>query len=60
MKVEDLLSAVKDSRVNNREKALLIARMQRTRAKRNNPTDTEIPSGWNAAPYPGSQTDHTR
>jgi hypothetical protein len=59
MKVEELL-AVKDSKVNNREKAMLIANMQRVKAKKANPTDTETPSGWNAAPFPGSQTDHTR
>lgn len=58
MKVADLL-AIRDSKTNNHEKALLIARMQRARAKRHNPTDTEDPSGWNASPYPGSQTDRT-
>ena len=58
MKVADLL-AIKDSGVNNREKGLLIARMMRTQSKRNNPADDQIPSGWNAAPYPGSQTDKT-
>ena len=58
MKVEDLLGAVKDSRVNNREKALLIARMQRTRAKRNNPGNDEIPSGWNAGPFSGGSNPH--
>lgn len=59
MRVEELI-AVKDSKTNNREKALLIARMQRTKAKRANPTDEFTPSGWNASPFPGSQTDHTR
>lgn len=53
MTVEELL-AIKDSKVNNREKAMLIARMQRVRAKKSNPTDTETPSGWDASPYVGS------
>lgn len=59
MKVEELL-AIKASKIGNREKAMLIARGQKSSAKRNNPTDTEIPSGWDAGPFPGSQTDHTR
>jgi len=58
MKVGELLD-IKNSNVNNREKALLIARMQRRSAKRANPQDTDIPSGWNAGPFPGSQTDRT-
>lgn len=58
MKVADLI-AIKDSKVNNREKGLLIARMMKATSKRNNPQDGETPSGWNAAPYPGGQTDKT-
>jgi hypothetical protein len=59
MRVEDLL-AIKDSKVNNREKALMIAKMLRVKAKKQNPMDTDLPTGWNASPFPGSQTDHTR
>ena len=59
MRVADLF-AIKDSNVSNREKALIIARLLKMRAKRHNPQDGEIPSGWNASPYPGSGTDHTR
>lgn len=58
MKVDELL-AIKDSKINNREKAMMIAKMQRVKAKKANPMDTELPSGWNASPFPGSQTDRT-
>jgi hypothetical protein len=58
MRVQELL-ALKDSKINNREKAALIAGMQRAKAKKANPSDTETPTGWNASPYPGSQTDST-
>jgi hypothetical protein len=58
MRVEDLF-AVRDGKINNYEKALLIAKMQRIRAKQSNPTDTDIPTGWNASPFPGSRTDST-
>lgn len=58
MKVEDLL-AIKDSKINNREKADLITKMMRVKAKKANPMDADLPSGWNASPFPGSQTDHT-
>jgi hypothetical protein len=59
MRVADLL-AVKDSRIGNREKAMLIARMQKARAKRGNPQDAETPSGWNSTPFAAGATDHTR
>jgi hypothetical protein len=58
MKVREILD-IKNSKMGNMEKARLIANMFRARSKRNNPSDGETPSGWNAAPYPGSQTDHT-
>jgi uncharacterized protein YbdZ (MbtH family) len=58
MKVSELMD-IKNSRIDNRQKGLLIARMARQNAKKANPTDTEIPSGWNASPFPGSQTDRT-
>ena len=59
MKVADLL-AIRNGKGTNREKAELIARGQRAAARRNNPRDTDIPSGWDAGPYPGARTDHTR
>lgn len=58
MKVEDLL-AIKDSKINNREKGALIAKMARVKSKKANPMDADLPSGWNASPFPGSQTDKT-
>lgn len=59
MRVEDLI-AIKDSKIAGHEKAMLIAKMMRAKAKRANPEDPDTPSGWNASPFPGSQTDHTR
>lgn len=58
MKVEELL-AIKDSKINNHEKATLIAKMQSIKARKANPEDPDTPTGWNASPYPGSQTDST-
>ncbi len=59
MTVSELLD-IKNSKIGNREKGLMIAKMAKACAKRHNPIDTDIPSGWNAGPFPGSQTDHTR
>lgn len=52
MKVRDVLD-IQNKKMNNHEKGLLLTRMLKARARRNNPTDTEIPSGWNAGPYQG-------
>lgn len=57
MTVKELLS-IKNSRVSNRDKALLITRMQKLIAKRNNPQQGEIPTGWNASPFQGSRPNH--
>jgi hypothetical protein len=57
MKVEELMS-IRDSKINNREKAMLIAKMQKVAAKKNNPIDTDIPSGWNASPFQGTSNPH--
>lgn len=59
MKVRDVLD-VQNNKMPNMEKGVLITRLLKARARRNNPQDCETPSGWNAGPYPGSQTDHTR
>ena len=53
MEVRDIIE-IRNTRTGNREKALMIAKLLKARARRNNPTDTETPSGWNASPYPGS------
>jgi hypothetical protein len=53
MRVAELLS-VKNSKIGNRRKADIIARLQRAAAKRANPGESEIPTGWNASPFPGS------
>jgi hypothetical protein len=52
MKVRDVLD-IQNKSMGNREKGLLLTKMLKARAKRYNPTDTEIPSGWNASPYQG-------
>lgn len=59
MRVRDILD-IQNNKMPNREKGVLITKLLRARARRYNPTDTETPTGWNAGPYPGSQTDHTR
>lgn len=59
MKVRDILD-IMNNRMPNMEKAVLITRLLKARARSNNPKDTEDPQGWNAGPYPGTQTDHTR
>lgn len=55
MKVRDVLD-IQNNKMPNMEKGVLIARLLRARARRNNPMDTETPTGWNASPYPGSLT----
>lgn len=59
MKVRDVLD-IQNNNMPNMEKAVLITRLLKARGRRNNPKDTEDPQGWNAGPYPGTQTDHTR
>lgn len=58
MKVRDILD-VQNVKMGNLEKATLITRLLKARARGNNPKDSEDPQGWNAGPYPGTQTDHT-
>ncbi len=59
MRVRDILD-IQNNKMPNYEKGVLITRLLKARARRHNPMDTEMPTGWNAGPYPGSQTDHTR
>jgi hypothetical protein len=53
MKVRDILD-IQNNKMPNSEKAGWIVRMLKARSRRNNPTDTEIPTGWNASPYGGT------
>lgn len=53
MRVRDILD-VQNNKMPNYEKGVLLTRMLKARARRNNPKDCEEPTGWNASPYPGS------
>lgn len=55
MKLRDIID-VQNTKMGNLAKGTLLIRMLKARARRNNPTDTETPTGWNASPYPGSLT----
>ncbi len=55
MRVRDILD-VQNNKMPNMEKATLLTKLLKARARRYNPKDTEDPQGWNAGPYPGSVT----
>lgn len=55
MKVRDVLD-IQNNKMPNHEKAVLLTKMLKARARKNNPMDCEQPLGWNMSPYPGSVT----
>lgn len=55
MNVREILG-IENTKMPNMERATLITKMLKARARRHNPKDSEEPTGWNASPYPGSST----
>lgn len=53
MLVRDILD-VQNNNMANMDKAKLITKMLKARAKRHNPKDADTPIGWCSSPYGGS------